>query len=153
MTHCLFELSWTQAKEQIEQGTPSRDLFYDWFCTDSGLNSRSKNLIPKVNFVFKTLGLDESQYKVFFKNNCPVYGELYDSFAIDSLDDKVRIWVAPKLGFSKENMHHKCEVCVIKYNENKISHELEKMFENWQTFKSELNSGTVKQEMLNALNS
>lgn len=152
MTKCLFELNWAKAKQQMKQGTPSRDLFYDWFCTERGLTSRAKNLIPKVNFMFKTLGLDDTKFRVSFKNNCPVFGELYDSFIIDSMDDKVRIWVSPKLGFEAKEMYNKCELCVIVYTENEIVHKLEKMFDNWTTMKNSINNDDVKNEILKALN-
>lgn len=78
--------------------------FYDWFCKDSSLKNKAKNLFNKVKklvlsngnnafFNFSGEGTD-----VFFKNNCPCYGDgrLYDSFSICDGNGDVICWVAPK---------------------------------------------------------
>lgn len=68
-------------KTQIEAG------WYDWFCRDSSLRNKTKALGKKVVAIAKTrklrrMGLN-SVY-VFFKNNCPAVGSLYDDFRICS---------------------------------------------------------------------
>jgi len=59
--------------------------WYDWFCNDNSLYSRLKKLAPKVIW-FSDLGIiDPEKVYVFFKNNCPLVGELYDDFRICDL--------------------------------------------------------------------
>lgn len=76
--------------------------FYDWFCKDSSLERKSKSLVSKLKRFLKvnpTLDLDK--HYVFFKNNCPFNGPLYDDFRIiDSETGQVRYTVVPKCGHS-----------------------------------------------------
>lgn len=78
--------------------------FHDWFCSDASLANRAKNLQNKV---IKLLGkfrdsgqaIDSKSVYVFFKNNCPGSGPLYDSFSIcDCKSGDVIYWVTPKSG-------------------------------------------------------
>ena len=77
--------------------------FYDWFCRDESLLNKAKRLMPKViKFVAlnpeNMIDLDNSY--VFFKNNCPMDGQLYDDFRIESTISNSVIWtVVPKTGF------------------------------------------------------
>lgn len=77
-------------------------LFYDWFCADSSLKAKAKRLLPKVRKIAKVMekaGADLNKYYVFFKNNCPAYGDckLYDSFSICEMDSgKVVYFIAPR---------------------------------------------------------
>jgi len=50
------------------------------------------------------LGLDPETHRVFFKNNCPGQGKLYDSFSICTNDEAndVVIWCAPCLGYKRD---------------------------------------------------
>jgi hypothetical protein len=80
--------------------------FYDWFCSDASLDRRAKSLqnkvIKLVNY-FREKGnpIDCSKVYVFFKNNCPMSGPLYDSFSIcDRESGDVLFWVTPKSGHS-----------------------------------------------------
>ena len=68
-------------KTQIEAG------WYDWFCRDSSLRNKTKLLGKKVVTIAKTRKLRKmglSSVYVFFKNNCPMVGGLYDDFRICS---------------------------------------------------------------------
>jgi len=57
--------------------------FYDWFCQDTALERKAKSLMAKVNkFVAANPDIDQNRTYVFFKNNCPVGGPLYDDFRI-----------------------------------------------------------------------
>ena len=74
--------------------------WYDWFCNDNSLYSRLKKLAPKVIW-FSDLGIiDPEKVYVFFKNNCPLVGELYDDFRICDLynDNNVIFTIVPKSG-------------------------------------------------------
>ena len=75
-------------------------LFYDWFCSDKALKIKSKLLMTKAEKVMSKLGLDPETHRVFFKNNCPMSGKLYDSFSICTNDEKndVVIWCTPSSG-------------------------------------------------------
>ena len=79
-------------------------VFYDWFCKDSSLQRRSNKLFSKVKrFVKANPQLDTEKVYVFFKNNCPMVGPLYDDFRICSIEDGgVQYTVVPKCSHSKK---------------------------------------------------
>ena len=57
--------------------------FYDWFCKDSALAGRSRRLVSALEtFLKKNPHVDLDATYVFFKNNCPMNGPLYDDFRI-----------------------------------------------------------------------
>lgn len=56
--------------------------FYDWFCRDHSLERKAKALMPKVKKLIKAMNIDVDNTYVFFKNNCPFSGSLYDDFRI-----------------------------------------------------------------------
>ena len=59
-------------KVQCEAG------WYDWFCRDESLCGKTKRLAPKVKQLAKSSKVDVDNWYVWFKNNCPVFGSLYD---------------------------------------------------------------------------
>lgn len=60
-------------KTQIEAG------WYDWFCDDDELSHYLKNeLAPKVKELVKSPKINTDTMYVWFKNNCPMDGELYN---------------------------------------------------------------------------
>ncbi len=60
--------------------------WYDWFCKDSNLANKTKkmgNIIKQI----KTGGkVDLQNWYVWFKNNCPLNGPLYDDFRFARLE-------------------------------------------------------------------
>lgn len=54
--------------------------WYDWFCKDRALPAKTAKLGPKVKRLAKSSKVDQERMYVFFKNNCPLYGRLYDDF-------------------------------------------------------------------------
>lgn len=54
--------------------------WYDWFCKDSSLRNKTKMLGKKVKQISESPKVDKDKMYVFFKNNCPMYGSLYDDF-------------------------------------------------------------------------
>ena len=151
MKEFLFEKCWKDAKKEIQDNNKYEDLFFDWFCRDSALHNKAKNIMGKIDFVFKKLSLDETQYKVSLKNNCPFYGTLYDTFIIDAIDESKRIWISPKLGYSNKELNSKCELVVIKYEKQGVETKLDIKFNNWQTFKNNINNGNLVDQITEAL--
>jgi len=78
--------------------------FYDWFCTDKGLPTRAKRLQSNVRSFLKAMDqkgkpVDLDKHYVFFKNNCPMSGPLYDSFSVCNIEeDNVAFWLTAKSG-------------------------------------------------------
>ena len=76
--------------------------FYDWFCKDTSLQRKSKTLFRQVKRFLK-FGpeVDILNTYVFFKNNCPMNGPLYDDFRICDVESGNVIYtVIPKCGRS-----------------------------------------------------
>lgn len=61
--------------------------FYDWFCKTSSLLNKIKKMAPMVKRIINSRIIDPKKYYVFFKNNCPLSGPLYDSFSICDISD------------------------------------------------------------------
>jgi len=74
--------------------------FYDWFCKDSSLERKARSLFAKVKkFLKANPQIDTTKVYVFFKNNCPMSGPLYDDFRICT-EESVMYTVTPKSGHS-----------------------------------------------------
>ena len=80
-------------KVQIKAG------WYDWFCRDSSLVNKTKVLGKKIKSISKSNKFNNETSYIFFKNNCPIDGPLYDSFSIcDRETNEVIFWITPKSG-------------------------------------------------------
>lgn len=86
-------------------------VFYDWFCSDKALRNKSIKLFKQLKLFVKMKDIDLDNMYVFFKNNCPVNGPLYDDFRIvDIKEGTVQFIVTAKSGhtgraeiYSREN--------------------------------------------------
>ena len=75
--------------------------FYDWFCKDTALKAKADKLFKQVKRWVKFRNTDTEKVYVFFKNNCPAFGPLYDDFRICDIETSDVIWtITPKCGHS-----------------------------------------------------
>ena len=86
-------------------------LFFDWFCLDSSLKDKAIELLKMLRSVCKAnlIGkkFDPDKCYVFFKNNCPCYGdgELYDSLSICDIESgEVLFWMTPRNPYGKSEL-------------------------------------------------
>ena len=83
--------------------------FFDWFCKETSLKSKATSLMPKVMKFVKFKRIDLDTHYVWFKNNCPMNGSLYDDFRICDLETGDVIYtVIPKCGHRSN--HGKAEL-------------------------------------------
>lgn len=60
--------------------------WYDWFCKDSSLASKTKKMGNIIRQVKRGGKVNLDDWYVWFKNNCPLNGPLYDDFRFASLE-------------------------------------------------------------------
>lgn len=87
-------------------GTTKQDMcdygWFDWFCKDRELPNRLKKLARKVFEVYTTNKafsnkFDGDKTYIFFKNNFPMVGKLYDDFRICDIETgKVIYTIVPE---------------------------------------------------------
>lgn len=68
-------------KTQINAG------WYDWFCKDSSLRNKTYRMGKIITQLREGGKIDFSNWYVWFKNNCPLNGPLYDDFRFARLDN------------------------------------------------------------------
>lgn len=69
-----------------DTGTQIDAGWYDWFCRDTSLAAKTQKLGKKVLQLMKSSKIDIEKNYVFFKNNCPMNGSLYDDFRICDME-------------------------------------------------------------------
>ena len=73
--------------------------WYDWFCKDTSLRNKTYKLTGYLKQIVKSKKIDVKNSYVFFKNNCPGYGSLYDDFRICDLESGDVIYtIVPRSG-------------------------------------------------------
>lgn len=60
--------------------------WYDWFCKDGALYRKTEKMGNIVRQVKAGGKVDLQNWYVWFKNNCPLNGPLYDDFRFSDLD-------------------------------------------------------------------
>jgi hypothetical protein len=77
--------------------------WYDWFCEDYELNERLDEMFPKIKQLAASSKIDIDRMYVFFKNNCPLDGEIYDDFRFCEIEtDDVVYTVTPASGYERD---------------------------------------------------
>jgi len=93
---------------QIEAG------WYDWFCKDSSLRNKTKNLSKIMRRITNDFILDN--YYIWFKNNCPCASPLYDDVRFEPLENiqrnKLYFVIVNDCGYEKG----KYAVCAARYD-------------------------------------
>ena len=67
-------------KTQIEAG------WYDWFCKDSSLANKTKKMGNIIKGIKAGGKVNLKDWYIWFKNNCPLNGPLYDDFRFADLE-------------------------------------------------------------------
>ena len=128
----LGEFDYVDREVQCDAG------WYDWFCKDSSLKNKTQFLGKKLISLIPTNLFDIEKTYVFFKNNCPLDGNLYDSFSICNIENgDVLFWITPSNGHYGFH-HHKPIVCD---NINYPSQELR--FSTWLGVKKYFHTGII----------
>lgn len=90
--------------EDVSVKTQIKAGWYDWFCRDTSLCNKTKALGKKVVQLLPSKKIDGENTYVFFKNNCPMYGNLYDDFRICDLETGDVIYtIVPRCGHESSN--------------------------------------------------
>jgi len=96
--------------------------WYDWFCRDTSLLGKTNALAPKVKRLAKSPKINQDTMYVWFKNNCPMNGILYDDIRFADLKTHETVYtIVPRCGhanrrgqsevWGKENGFQKPLVC------------------------------------------
>lgn len=106
--------------------------FYDWFCSDAVLEKRAKALLAKLKFLVKEKLVNVDTNYVWFKNNCPMNGSLYDDMRISTLDENEDFLggFCPRTGHI--HVDDKCTFWIIKPEFTEYT------FKDWLTFKKQV---------------
>ena len=79
--------------------TQSDAGWFDWFCRDTSLQKKTEKLGKKLIQIEKSKKFDNEKCYIFFKNNCPCHGSLYDDFRICDIETGDIIYtITPKSG-------------------------------------------------------
>jgi len=104
----IAELVKTKHEEAFTDANSWR--FYDWFCKTNSLAGKSRRLFGRLKSIARANAggrrFDPCRTYVFFKNNCPCYGDfrVYDDIRIcDAESGKVLFNVCPRNPFG--NVH------------------------------------------------
>ena len=83
---------------QVEAG------WFDWFCKDSSLANKTIKLTKKLKQIVDSPKINQDTMYVFFKNNCPMIGNLYDDFRICDIETGDIVYtITPRSGHKGYN--------------------------------------------------
>jgi hypothetical protein len=73
--------------------------WYDWFCRDTSLVGKTAKLAQRLKSIANSPKINIENHRVWFKNNCPCSGSLYDDFRIADMETGVVVYcIVPKSG-------------------------------------------------------
>ena len=72
--------------EKADVETQINAGWYDWFCKDSSLKNKTYRMGNIIKGIREGGKVDLLNYYIWFKNNCPLNGPLYDDFRFASLE-------------------------------------------------------------------
>lgn len=75
--------------------------FFDWFCRDSSLKKKGERLLKIALVLSKSPRIDEEKTGVIFKNNCPLFGSLYDDLRFIDSNGDVMFTIIPHTGHKR----------------------------------------------------
>ena len=114
--------------------------FYDWFCKESALENRANKLLIKLKFLVKEgLVCGDTNY-VWFKNNCPMVGNLYDDLRISNI--KTNNFLG---GLCPSDSDGMAMLWLLNQNNNDITEFKEK---KWNALKKKLKNDIFKKELI-----
>ena len=96
--------SWIESFDKGEFDSPSRITqcqagWFDWFCKVSSLAAKTKALGKKLKQIADSKKIDKEKQYVWFKNNCPMCGPLYDDFRIADIESGYTVYtIVPRSG-------------------------------------------------------
>jgi len=97
--------------------------FYDWFCQDRYLPAKQDKIDDILRAICHSPKINQDTMYVFYKNNCPIDGSLYDSFSIcDLKTGDVLYWLTPACGH-RGKTKGKAQVCDIKADDGEVTFE------------------------------
>lgn len=124
--------------------------FFDWFCTEKSLERRAKAIIPKLKFLVDQGILNVNKTYLWLKNNCPLYGDLYDDIRISTLNEENAYLggFCPRTGH--KGVINKCSVWHFNGpNGEMVTYD----FNNWLEFKKEVKTNKeFKNELIKSFN-
>lgn len=77
--------------------------WYDWFCRDTSLRNKTIKLTRLLKQIVKSPKINQKTMYVWFKNNCPGHGSLYDDFRIADIDTGETLYcITPASGHKQD---------------------------------------------------
>lgn len=74
------------AFDEADKGTQIKAGWFDWFCKSSSLRNKTLKMGKIISRLKPGGKVDFDNWYVWFKNNCPMVGPLYDDFRFASSD-------------------------------------------------------------------
>ena len=72
--------------ESVDVSTQILAGWYDWFCKDSSLKNKTKKIGNIIKGIKAGGKVNLKDWYIWFKNNCPLNGPLYDDFRFANLE-------------------------------------------------------------------